>query len=359
MDDRIRDHAETLVDWSARVEAGDHVVVSVAEGAHDLAVAVAEAVGDRGATLCTTYDSGEVSRAYLRAGDGEFAESAPERALFEAADVVLRLGGGRNTAATADVPGERRSANARARRAAREARLATRWVSTVHPTRALAQQAGMPLEAYADFVYGAVLRDWPALADEMATLKELFDAGDEVRIVAEGTDLTLSIAGRTAVNSAASVAYDSHNLPSGEVFTAPEDPEGEVLFDVPMTVADRRVRDVRLVFEDGEVTEFEAAEGEDVVADVLDTDAGARRLGELGVGTNRGIDRPTDNILFDEKMAGTVHLALGRAYDACLPAGESGNDSATHTDLITRMGEGSRLDVDGETIQEDGVFRWE
>jgi aminopeptidase len=234
------------------------------------------------------------------------------------------------------------------------------WVSTLHPTRAYAQQAGMAHAAYKDFVYDAVLRDWEALADEMAQLKEILDVGSEVRIVSgEETDVTMSIEGRTAVNSAASVAYDSHNLPSGEVFTAPAGAEGEITFDVPITVQGRRLRDAHLVFEDGEVAEFDASEGADALADLLATDAGAKRPGELGVGMNRGITRPTDNVLFDEKMAGTVHLALGRAYDACLPAGESGVDSAVHTDLITRMGEGSRLIVDGETIQRDGVFRWE
>jgi aminopeptidase len=237
--------------------------------------------------------------------------------------------------------------------------MATDWVSTVHPTRSLAQAAGMSYEAYCDFVYDAVLRDWPSLAEEMEQLKDVLDDGREVHILCEGTDITLDIAGRTAVNSAASVAYDSHNLPSGEVFTAPAVAEGEVTFDVPITVQGRRLRDANLVFEDGEVVDFGAAEGEDALADLLATDAGARRLGELGVGMNRGITRPTDNVLFDEKMAGTVHLALGRAYDACLPAGETGNESAVHTDLITRMGDGSRLVVDGETIQRDGVFRWE
>jgi aminopeptidase len=217
----------------------------------------------------------------------------------------------------------------------------------------------MSYEAYRDFVYDAVLRDWASLADEMAGLKEVLDDGHEVRIVGEGTDLTLDIANRTAVNSAASVAYDSHNLPSGEVFTAPATAEGEVTFDVPITVQGRRLRDARLVFEDGAVVDFSAAAGEDALADLLATDDGAKRLGELGVGMNRGITRPTDNVLFDEKMAGTVHLALGRSYDACLPAGESGNESAIHTDLITRMGEGSRLVVDGEVIQRDGLFRWE
>ncbi|MFB6123311.1 MAG: aminopeptidase [Haloferacaceae archaeon] len=359
MEDRVRDHAEVLVDWSARVEAGDDVVVSVAEGAHDLGVAVADALGDRGATCLALYGSDELSRAYLRAHEGEFAESAAERALFEEADVYLALGGGRNTAATADVPGDVRSAYARARRGVREARMDTDWVSTVHPTRSLAQQAGMSYEAYRDFVYDAVLRDWESLAAEMAQLKERFDAGEEVRLVKGDTDLTMSIADRTAVNSAASVAYDSHNLPSGEVFTAPATAEGEVYFDVPMTIQGQRVRDVRLAFDDGEVVDFSAGTNEGVVADVLGTDAGARRLGELGVGMNRGIDRPTDNVLFDEKMGGTVHLALGRAYDACLPADEAGNESAVHVDLITDVSEDARLEVDGEVVQRDGRFRWE
>jgi aminopeptidase len=360
MDDRIRDHAETLVDWSARIERGDDVVVRVGEGAHDLAVAVAEALGDRGANLVTVYDADEVQRAYLRSHDDDFSTDPEyELALYEGADSVLSLRGTRNAAATADVPGDRTQAFGRAREEIREARLATDWVSTLHPTRAQAQQAGMSYEAYREFVYDATLRDWQSLADEMDRLKAILDDGSEVRIVAEGTDITMSIEGRTAVNSAASVAYDSHNLPSGEVFTAPEATEGTVTFDVPLTVRGRRVRDVRLTFEDGAVVDWAAAQGAEVIGEIVETDEGSRRLGELGVGMNRGIDRVTDTVLFDEKMAGTVHLALGRAYDACLPEGESGNDSTVHVDLITDMGEGSRFEVDGETIQRDGRFRWE
>ena len=363
MDQRVHDHAEVLVDWSARVEEGDDVVVSVAEGAHDLAVAVAAKLGERGATLLATYDSGEVTRAYLRAhdddDDDDFEAGAHELALVENADVYLRLGGGRNTSATADVPGDIRQAHANATTDIREARMATDWVSTVHPTRSLAQQAGMAYEEYQEFTYGAILRDWEALAGEMAEMKEVLDSGSEVRLVKDRTDLTMSIENRTAVNSAASVAYDSHNLPSGEVFTAPYATEGEVFFDVPMTINGRRVRDVHLVFEDGEVVEFSSQQNEEVLETVLETDAGARRLGELGVGMNRGIDRSTDNILFDEKMGDTVHLALGRAYDSNLPAGEDGNESAVHVDLITDMSEDSRLEVDGEVIQRNGRFRWE
>jgi aminopeptidase len=361
MDERVHEHAETLVDWSARVEPGDDVVVAFDREAHDLAKATAAKLGEAGANLVLVNTSSEVQRAYLRAHDGDFEPDPDyELALYERADVWLFLGGGRNATAMADVPGETRQAHAQAREGIREARLDNRWVKTLHPTRSLAQQAGMSYEGYQEFVYDAVLRDWEALAEEMAQLKDLLDAGSEVRVVNEGTDLRMRIDDRTAVNSAASVAYDSHNLPSGEVFTAPDATEGEVTFDVPMTIRDTPVRDVRLVFEGGEVVDHDAAQGADAVREVLETDDGARRPGELGVGMNRGIDRATDSILFDEKMGGTVHLALGRAYDANLPDGEAGNDSAVHVDLITDMREaGSRLEIDGEVVQRDGVFRWE
>ncbi|MCL7416331.1 MAG: aminopeptidase [Halalkalicoccus sp.] len=358
MDERIHEHAEVLVDWSARVEAGDDVVLSVAEGAHDLAVAVAEKLGERGANPLVTYDSDEVSRAYLRGHDGEFRTGEHELAMMENADVYLRLGGGRNTSALADVPGEVRQRYATATAELREARMETDWVSTIHPTRSLAQQAGMAYEEYQEFAYDAICRDWESLAREMAEMKDVLDSGSEVHLVKEDTDLVMSIEGRTAVNSAASVAYDSHNLPSGEVFTAPHATEGEVSFDVPMTVNGRRLQDVSLTFEGGEVVDFSAGANEDELETILDTDEGARRLGELGIGMNRGIDRFTDNILFDEKMGDTIHLALGRAYDACLPEGEEGNESAVHVDLITDMSDGV-LEVDGEVVQKNGIFRWE
>jgi len=363
MDERVREHARILIEWSARIEAGDDVVVRVGPDAHDLAVAVAEELGQRDANVVTTYASGEVTRAYLRAHEGDFeVDPEYERALLENADAVLTLGGGRNTAATTDVPGERRQAYDKARQEIRKARLDSKWVLTEHPTRSLAQQAGMSYEAYQEFVYDAINRDWEALAEKQATVKERLDDASEVRLVSGSeTDLTMSVEGRVAVNSAASVDYDSHNLPSGEVFTAPYATDGEVTFDVPMTINGRRVKDVRLEFEDGEVVDYAAAQGEDAITEVVETDDGARRLGELGIGMNRGIDRVTDNILFDEKMGDTVHLALGRAYASNFPEGSEGeaNESAVHVDLITDMSEDSRIEVDGETIQEDGQFWFE
>ena len=362
MDPRTEEHAEVLVDWSARVDDGDNVVMSVGPDAHELAVAVAEKVGERGGNLVTTYSSGEIGRAYSMAHDGDFDEApAHKLALVENADVFLSIGGGRNTSEASDIPTEKRRAAREANREISEARLDTDWVSTVHPTRSLAQQAGMSFEAYRDFVYDAVLRDWESLADEMANMKGILDDASEVRIVKEQTDLTMRVDDRVAVNSAASVAYDSHNLPSGEVFTAPYATEGEVFFDVPMTIRGERVQGVHLAFEDGEVVDYSAGQNESVVGEILETDDGARRLGELGIGMNRGIDQFTDSILFDEKMGDTVHLALGRAYGSNFPEGreDEANDSNVHVDMITDMSEDSRIEVDGEVVQRDGTFRWE
>jgi len=362
MDPRIENHAEVLVDWSARVEEGDDVVLSIGPDAHDLAVAVAEKVGERGANLVTTYSSNELGRAYALAHGDDFDEDPEyELALYEHADVVLSVGGGRNTSEGSDIPAETRRARSKARQGIREARMDTDWVSTVHPTRSLAQQANMSFEEYQEFAYDAILRDWEELADQMANMKEILDEGSEVRLVKADTDLTMSIENRTAVNSAASVAYDSHNLPSGEVFTAPYATEGEVFFDVPMTIRGERVQDVHLTFEDGEVVDYSAAQNESVVGDILDTDEGARRLGELGIGMNRGIDQFTDSILFDEKMGDTVHLAVGRAYESNFPEGyeDEANESAVHVDMITDVSEDSFMEVDGEVVQRNGTFRWE
>jgi aminopeptidase len=360
MDDRIEQHAELLVDWSAQVESGENVVVQVEEGTHDLAVAVAAALGDRGATPLLTYRSDEAERAFLRnRGDDVVQTPEHEVELYRQADSVLILYGGQNLTEQADVPSTVRQAYDQARSPAREARMASKWMSTVHPTRALAQNAGISYEAYRNFVYEATLRDWEALANEMAQLKTLLDEGDEVRLVKPDTDVRMRIDGRTAVNSAASVRYDSHNLPSGEVFTAPYATEGSITFDVPMLINDRVVANARLVFEDGEVVDWSADRGETALTQTIETDDGARRLGEVGIGMNRGIQQHTNHIIFDEKIAGTAHLALGRAYDANLPEGVDGNDSAVHVDLITDMNEDAEIRIDETPVMRNGRFCWE
>jgi aminopeptidase len=187
-------------------------------------------------------------------------------------------------------------------------------------------------------------------------LAEMEETDVVILVRGDTTDVRMSVDGMVTAND-----YAELNLPGGEVYTAPrpDSVEGEVLFDKPLMAQGREVEDARLVFEGGEVVEYSAVKNEDVLGAVLDTDEGARRLGELGIGMNRDIDRFTDNMLFDEKMGETIHLAIGKAIQHTVPEGEPMNESATHMDMIVDMSEDSFIEVDGEVVQRNGTFRFE
>ena len=356
MDARVREHATIIADHSTGIEAGDNVVIQLPAAAEDLGVALHEICGDRGANPVYLNYSKRADRAFKRAAD-EFEEPGHRRALYEETDVFVIARGGANVTEGADVDPETNAAYNRAMEAVKRERLSKRWCLTQYPTPGHAQLAGMSTEAYEDFVWDAVSIDWETQGAFQAQLVEILDDAETVRIRSgEETDLTMSIAGNTSENDTGEA-----NLPGGEVFTAPvrESVSGVVHFDLPLYRYGREIDGVRLRFEDGRVVSHAADRNEELLTGILETDEGSRYLGELGIGMNRAIDRFTYNMLFDEKMGDTVHLAVGRAYDACLPAGESGNESAVHVDMITDVSERSRLEVDGEVIQRDGTFRWE
>ena len=254
--------------------------------------------------------------------------------------------------AGAELPPERRERLQKAMEpASRRARsLDVRWAVVQFPTEASAAEAGMSLAEYEDFVYGACLLDWDAEERRMRRIKERFDATERLRIVGEGTELDLSIAGREGIVSAG-----LRNMPDGEVFYSPveDSAEGVVTFaEFPAVYLGRQVEGARLVFREGRVVEATAEAGEDFLRQMLETDAGARRLGELGLGCNPRITRFTQNVLFDEKIDGTVHLALGGSYTY---AGGR-NESAIHWDMVKDLRPGGELHADGELVQRDG--RW-
>ncbi len=224
-----------------------------------------------------------------------------------------------------------------------------RWVLCDYPTAAFAQEAEMALDEYADFLFGATNIDWTSMEVDLTRIKSSLERGKEVRIVGPETDLTLSVEGRIWEPAAG-----SHNMPDGEIFTAPvEDAvNGHVTYEFPAIYQGREVQDIRLVFVDGQIVQASASKGQEFLTDILDTDPGARRLGEIGIGTNFGIQRHTKNILFDEKMGGTVHLAVGRAYE--FTGGR--NESAVHWDMIKDLRTDGAIYLDGELIQENGQF---
>ena len=232
-----------------------------------------------------------------------------------------------------------------------------RWVGTAYPTNAAAQTAEMSLREYEDFVYDACLiaesdpiAAWKAISLEQQRLIDWLSERSEIHLQGEDTDLRLTYAGRSWEN-----CDGRENFPDGEVFTGPieDSVEGTIRFSYPACYRGRQVEDVRLWFEKGKVVKATAAKNEAFLLEMLEVDEGAKFVGEFAFGTNRGIQSFTGDTLFDEKIGGTVHLALGKGF---LETG-SQNDSAIHWDMVCDLRRGGRVQVNGETFSENGKFQ--
>jgi aminopeptidase len=225
------------------------------------------------------------------------------------------------------------------------------WVGCHFPTKALAQEAGMTLAQYEDFLYGACLIDWDEQHREIRRLADRWDEASEVRIVGEGTDLRISLEGRKAKVDTGRV-----NMPGGEFFFGPveDSAEGVIAYsEFPAEHNGHEVTGIRLRFEAGKVVDASAASGEEFLLAALDTDVGSRYIGELGIGCNRKIDRHTKRVLFDEKIHGTIHVALGASY----PDTGGKNVSNLHWDMVKDLRQGGRIELDGKVVQENGEWK--
>lgn len=351
-----RELAKLILDYSRPVKAGETLLIEAEMEAWPLLRALHHEALARGAYPLLRMDyPGQAAEFLERAGT--WLERVPnaERALLEACDAGVRILAPADPFAMDRVAGERIG---RYRKAWRGLRLPRgRRTLTLWPTGGLAAMAGMSRPAYRELVRAAFFLDrpdpaaaWRALSEAQARLIRRLEGVRELRIRAEGTDLRMRVEGRRWVNS-----DGRSNFPSGEVYTAPleDSVEGEVRFDLPILAGGRWVRGVRLVFEAGRVVEASAEEGDAYLQAMLATDAGARGVGELGIGTNFGLERGTGLVLLDEKIGGTVHLALGQAYAAT----GGTNRSAIHWDLILDLRRGGALIADGEVVQEGGRFR--
>jgi aminopeptidase len=351
--------AALLCDWSMDVGPGDRVGILSTTLAADLATALHRAVLQRDAWPYVTLEPPGLAADLYRHAHARHRTQPPptHMAVAGALDAFVRVEAPANTTELADVDPAAVAQVATARRPFQEASLKLRWTGTILPTPALAQQAQMSTAQYAGFVNRALFLDrpdpvqaWRDLHATQEALVQRLTTASEIHIEADGTDIRLGVAGRTWINS-----DGHHNMPSGEVFTGPHErsANGTVRFTVPTGPRGVTVTGVQLRFEDGAVVSATADQGEDYLKAALATDQGARYLGELGIGTNAGIDRATGHILLDEKMAGTVHLALGRSY----PETGGTNDSALHWDLICDLRDGGRLSADGEPLVENGALR--
>lgn len=352
--------ADLLVDYCITLQKGENVLLALDTPAQELARALYRKILKGGGNPVLRLSYPELAEDTLELAHDDYFEAEPTLELGEMKQMqaYIRVRAPQNTKALQNADKTKYAALLKKNRPVQNYRVEqTKWVGSLFPTGALAQDAGMSLDAFEHFVYGSMflfdadpVAKWREIHDFQARLIDRLQSADEVRITAEGTDLTLRVKGRTWLNS------DGHrNMPSGEVFTGPLETSanGTITFGIPSTVGGVEVENIRLTFEDGKVVEARADKGDDLLQAQLGTDEGARFLGELGIGTNFNIQSPTKQILFDEKIGGTIHLALGQSY------AESGgvNQSAIHWDMICDLRRGGAIYLDGELFQENGEFK--
>ena len=363
-DPRVENLASILVGYSTEVKAGETVSIEGTSAAEPLLLAVYEQVLKAGANpiLNVGLDGQSVSY-YKHASDAQLDWISPvTQWMADNVDVRIAIAASTNTRELSAIPPERQTRRQAAtgellgKMMERSAAGDFRWCVTLFPTNAFASEAEMSLVDYEDFYFGACLADdgdpltaWQRTSAETRRLAEWIEGREEVRVTAPGTDIKLGIAGRTFIP-----CDGRHNMPDGEFFTGPieDSVEGEVAFHLPALVGGREVSGVKLRFDAGKVVDASAERGEEFLIELLDTDEGARRLGELGIGTNYAIDRGTREVLLDEKLGGTVHMAVGRSY----PESGGVNESAVHTDLVCDLRGGGKIEVDGIDFQIDGKF---
>jgi aminopeptidase len=366
MDPRIEKVAGIMVNYSVAVKRGDLVAIKVYDPvAQPLALAVYKHVLLSGGNAFFNMAPSGAEEVFYTCAEDEQLDfpNAINEWMMENADVLIALKATVNsrTLNNVDTAKFMRYRNAIApymkKYLERSASGDLRWTLTQYPTQASAQDADMSLSEYEDFVYGACMVQlddpvayWKQRSVEQQRFIDWLEGKQQIEVKGENIDMTLSIADRTFVN-----ADGTKNFPDGEIFTGPveDSVNGWVRFTYPAIYENRGVEGVELQFEDGKVVSATAEKGQDYLDAVLNTDPGARYLGEFAIGTNEGITRFTRNILFDEKINGTIHMALGAGY----PETGNTNESAIHWDMICDMRSGGEIIVDGELFYKDGKFQ--
>jgi aminopeptidase len=366
-DTRIERLAQVMVDYSLEIRAGDLFLISGEVCAEPLVREVYRLAVRKGAHPVLQLSLPGLTEIYFKEAPDESLDSLPPLALYEVeqANAYLEIMGGSNTQELSGVDPARMARASRARapiiqrfmqRAISEGR-ELRWCATLFPTYSAAQDAHMSLADYEAFVYHAMMLDtpdpviaWQEMSARQAGYCERLHQHDEIHIVAEDTDLRLRTRGRRWIN-----ADGRLNFPDGEVFTGPleDSVEGYIRYPYPTVHAGREAEDVRLWFEKGEVVRWEARQGKELLDELFAMDPGARRLGEFAIGTNNAVPTFTKNVLFDEKIGGTCHLAVG----ASIPITGGQVQSSLHWDMICDLRRGGAIYADGDLIHENGEWK--
>ena len=365
-DQRIREFAEILVDHSIEVKEGENIYLKASSiDVKPLFDEVRKLIIKRGAFPHEhfIYDS-QIGRSgldydWIKHGSEKQMKNVSEakKKELEEMDAFIMISARDNERELNGLDPEKITLRKKETQELSEIIHKERWVLTRYPTDASAQNAGLPTQDYEEFLFDAVTEvDWDDMASKNHKIKDCFDEADEVRIVSEGTNLKFSLENRKGISSTG-----KHNVPDGEVFYAPvkDSVNGEVSFTYPGVKSGNQVEDIVLKFKDGKVVEYSASKNEEYLEAQLNTDEGAKYLGEFGIGTNTQIDRFMNDLGLDEKIGGTIHLALGNAYEESVPEDEEKNNSAIHWDIVKDLREnkdGGKIFCDGEKVFEDGEW---
>ena len=366
-DVRFEKLARVLVHYCLDARKGDLFLIRATPIAEPLVTEVYRAALEAGAYPSVQVTLPALQEAFFHLARKHQLDFVSPVAAFEMEkiDKVLTVRAVENTKSLTNADPKKQAASAKAsgvlsrRLQERAAKGELDWCLTQFPCNASAQDAEMSLPEYEDFVLRACLvhledpvAAWKGVHRRQAKLCAFLGKRKTLRVVKGDTDLTVSVAGRTWINSSGRT-----NMPSGEIYTGPveDSVDGTVVFSFPAVREGREVHGVRLTFEKGRVVKATAAKGEEYLHAMLDTDEGARRLGEFAFGTNRAIERFTKNILFDEKLGGTIHMALGNAY----PRSGGLNRSSIHWDMILDMRDGGEVLADGKVVYRRGQFTHE
>ncbi len=365
MDSRIQKMADVLINYSTAVKPGDHVLLrGTSPAAQPLMQALyAEALKAGGIAFNYIHMSDEEYIVLKNGNETQLQTINPMlKLMYDNADVIIRIEAEENTHSLTSFTPDRAKLRMKAVggliniQTEREANRTLRRCTTLFPTQAYAIDAGMSLTDYENFVYNACMLQlddpvahWKKIAAEQQKLCDYLKGHKKLQVRGKNIDMEMSIDGRTFAN-----ADGRFNFPDGEIFTGPveDSVNGWVRFTFPAIYRGNAVNGAELHFENGLITKASAEKNEAFLIAMLDTDAGSRRLGEFAIGTNTGIDRFTGQILFDEKIGGTVHMAVGSSY----PETGAVNKSSVHWDMICDMRDGGEILVDGQRFYENGKF---
>ena len=353
-DPRYNKLAKLLVEYSTQLKAGDRVLIDAIDIPDDFTVELMRTVRSVGATPLVEVRHGRVTREVLRGTDEEHATTIRDIEMFRMKRVqaYIALRGSANINESSDVDSAKMALYSRVVRPVLNYRVnKTRWVVLRWPTPSMAQAAGMSTEAFEDFYFNVCTMNYPRMAKAMGPLEKRMKEADRVHIKGPGTDLTFSIKG-----IGAKMCKGDRNIPDGEVFSCPvkNSVSGHIQFNTPTIYSGTRFDNVRLEFNDGKVVKA-SGNNSKRLNEILDTDTGARYIGEFALGFNPHIQTPMCDILFDEKIAGSLHFTPGQAYEEC----DNGNRSAVHWDMVLIQRPewgGGEIWFDGELIRKDGRF---